>query len=796
MDIKSFVIGIKYLLGSAVVCFSLLVEAQQSVTTFPLDQVEVTEGVFHQASKTDFNYIKQLNSDRLLAPFFREAGLQPKAESYTNWENTGLDGHILGHYVSALSMYYASTKNKEADSLLDYTLSELKRVQTANGNGYIGGVPRSEKLWKEIESGHINAGSFSLNGSWVPLYNIHKTFAGLKDAWVHANKPEAKQMLIALTDWFIKITENLTEAQVQDMLRSEHGGLNEVFAEVYAITGDKKYLELAKRFSEHALLDPLAANNDILTGMHANTQIPKFIGFKRISQLGSDEKFHDAASHFYENVTEHRSLSIGGNSVREHFNPIDDFSSVLTSEQGPETCNTYNMLKLSKLLFEDSGDENYIDFYERALYNHILSSQNPNGGFVYFTPMRPGHYRVYSQPETSFWCCVGSGLENHTKYNELIYAKTADTLFVNLFMPSKVNWKEKRATIVQNTHFPEEAKTQLIWQSKRRTKATVKLRYPSWVKHGELKITINGKQQNINAAPGSYVALSRKWKSGDTIEMELPMQLSLEEIPDESGFVSVKYGPIVLAAVTGEENQDGMFADDSRGGHIASGPFLPMTEAPMFVSEDKASILKHIKPIPGEALKFSTSGLVYPEHFKNLELQPFYKIHEKRYAIYFDTETPEGLEKRKQELENKQKEEAYLRSITLDYIAPGEQQPESDHGIESKDSNSGVHQNRHWRDARGWFSYNLKNRGNEAKAIRITYYGKDKGRQFKILLNGKLIASPELNGTEGDNFFDVDYDLPKDIVEQNKILNLRFEAMPNSTTAGIYGIRLISEKAN
>ncbi|MFD0990426.1 beta-L-arabinofuranosidase domain-containing protein [Mariniflexile jejuense] len=781
----------RYIVVCLILFSSVVASAQQQVQLFTLDEVSVTSGVFKQAAETDFEYIKQLNPDRLLAPFLREAELEPKAASYTNWENTGLDGHTLGHYLSALSMYYASSKDKKAEALIDYVLSELKRVQIANGNGYIGGIPESKVLWKEIHQGNIKAGSFSLNNKWVPLYNIHKTFAGLKDAWVHAQKAEAKTMLIDLTNWFIKVTENLTDIQVQDMLRSEHGGLNEVFAEVYNITGEKRYLELAKRVSQLALLNPLAANEDVLTGMHANTQIPKFIGFERIAQLEHNTKYHDAALNFYNNVTEKRSLSIGGNSVREHFNPTDNFSSVLSSEQGPETCNTYNMLKLSKLLFEDSENANYIDFYERGLYNHILSSQNPKGGFVYFTPMRSGHYRVYSQPETSFWCCVGSGMENHTKYNELIYAKNDDALYVNLFIPSTVTWDEKNAFITQKTNFPEEASTTLIWQCKKKTTATIKVRYPKWVKNGELKVYINGKLQKVEATSGTYISLTRKWKDNDRIEMKLPMHLSLENIPDQSGYVSIKYGPIVLALAINNENQDGLFADDSRGGHIASGKFLPSTEAPMFLLEKGQDILERIHPIPNEPLKFNATNLLYPETYKNCVLEPFYKIHEKRYAIYFKTETPEDLAKAQAVIEEKQKAELYLQSITLDYVAPGEQQPESDHGIKHENSNSGLNQNRHWRDATGWFSYNLKNSKAKTKALRVTYFGKDSGRKFKILVNGVVIATPNFNGEKGDTFFDVDYNLPETVANNSETLTVRFEAEKNSVTAGIYGVRLI-----
>ena len=789
-----YLIKIKYIVVSLFL-LNAVAEAQEKVSLFPLNAVSVESGVFREAALTDFKYIQALDVDRLLAPFLREAGLDPKADSYTNWENTGLDGHTAGHYISALSMYYASTGDQNAKEMLEYALAELDRVQKANGNGYIGGVPGSDALWAEIKAGKINAGSFSLNDKWVPLYNIHKTFNGLKDAWVHAELPQAKRMLIELTDWFLDITADLNEVQIQDMLRSEHGGLNEVFAEVYAITDDKKYLKLAEDFSQQALLKPLAANEDILTGMHANTQIPKFIGFERISQLEEAKAYHDAASNFFDNVTTQRSISIGGNSVREHFNPVDDFSAVVSSEQGPESCNTYNMLKLSKMLFEDTANENYIDFYERGLYNHILSSQNPDGGFVYFTPIRPGHYRVYSQPETSFWCCVGSGMENHTKYNELIYAKKEDKLYVNLFIPSEVNWEEKKARLTQKTNFPEEASTELVWNSKKKTKATLMLRYPKWVNAGELKVYVNDKLQKVIATPGSYIPLERKWKDGDRIKMELPMHLSLEELPDDSGYVSVKYGPIVLAAGTGDEDQDGLFADDSRGGHIADGPFLPLTEAPMFLTENGANLLNEITPVEGKPLHFAAPDLFYPESYSDLVLQPFYKIHEKRYSIYFKKETTEGLAEKQRKLEEQQKAEAYLRKITLDFVAPGEQQPESDHGMLSENSNSGLNQNKHWRDAKGWFSYDLRNKKTKAKTLRLTFFGKDTDREFKILVNGKVIAQPKLTGTRGNDFFEVDYAIPRELSANKEILTVRFEAEEGSTTAGIYGVRLLSISA-
>ena len=543
----------------ALVLSTSLGKAQNApqVSYFPLQNVKLLDSPFLQAQQTDLHYILALDPDRLLAPFLREAGLQPKAPSYTNWENTGLDGHIGGHYLSALSMMYAATGDTTVHNRLNYMLNELNRAQQTVGTGFIGGTPGSLQLWKDIKAGKIRPGGFDLNGKWVPLYNIHKTYAGLRDAYLYAGSDLARQMLIAFTDWMIDITSGLSDEQIQDMLRSEHGGLNETFADVAEITGDKKYLELARRFSHKLILDPLIKEEDKLTGMHANTQIPKVIGYKRIAELSQDDKnwnhaaeWDHAARFFWNTVVNHRSVCIGGNSVREHFHPSDNFTSMLNDVQGPETCNTYNMLRLTKMLYQNSHnpnqtnepDPNYVNYYERALYNHILASQEPDkGGFVYFTPMRPGHYRVYSQPETSMWCCVGSGLENHTKYGEFIYAHQKDMLYVNLFIPSQLTWKEQGIILTQETRFPDDDKVTLRIDEAPKKKRTLMIRIPEWANHSKgYSVSINGKRKMFVMAKGNqYLPLSRKWKKGDVITFHLPMKsagaASVSVRPKKSG---------------------------------------------------------------------------------------------------------------------------------------------------------------------------------------------------------------------------------------------------------------------
>ena len=777
-------------------CFEssvLVAQEGQSVQLFSLEDVTLGESIFQNAREVDLNYILELEPNRLLARFLREAGLEPKAETYPNWENSGLDGHIAGHYLTALSLMYASTGNQEVLERLDYMLKELKRVQDANRNGYIGGVPGSRDLWTQISEGNIEAASFSLNGRWVPLYNIHKTYAGLYDAYRHAGSELAKEMLVDYTDWMLNMTDSLTDDQIQLLLRSEHGGLNEVFANVAKLTGEKKYLALAKDFSHEALLEPLSVEKDPLNGMHANTQIPKVIGFEAVAQVSGEEKYHDAARFFWENVTGKRTVAIGGNSVREHFHPKTDFSTMIESVQGPETCNTYNMLKLSKRLFKAEGLERYIDYYEKGLYNHILSSQHPEkGGFVYFTPMRPGHYRVYSQPETSFWCCVGSGLENHGKYNELIYAHTDEDLYVNLFIPSTVRWKEKDFALTQETNFPEEEFTSFEVDTKEPKRLNLKIRYPRWVSPGKLQVTVNGERAKVEGKPGTYLSISRIWRDGDSIKVELPMHLSSERFPDGSDFKALKYGPVVLAAKTGSQDLQGLFADASRGGHIPAGEQIPLTEMPYFISDKTENVENLIQRIPGKGLTFSAAEVIYPSKFENLEFIPFYKIHDSRYVVYLPLANMDEIQRIEYERKQEEKEEKILAALTIDEVAPGEQQPEADHFIQSEDSQIGVHRNRHWRDAEGWFSYTMVDKDKQARRLRVTYFGGDSGRQFRIFINGTVIAEETFQGEEGDRFFTKNYKIPKGLVQKSDgKLVLKFEALANSRTAGIYNIKLL-----
>lgn len=750
---------------------------------FDIKDVRLSESAFKKAQDMDIRYLLSLDPDRLLAPYMKEAGLEPKAENYTNWENTGLDGHVGGHYLSALSYMYASTGNQEIKERLDYYISELKRCVDAEG--YLSGVPHGRQIWKEISEGNIRAASFGLNDRWVPLYNIHKIYAGLRDAYLITGNKDALKMFLDLTEWMYNLTEGLTEEQLQDMLRSEQGGLNEVFADAAALSGDSRYLDLAKRFSHKYLLDFLIAKEDKLTGMHANTQIPKVIGYKRIADIEGNQTWNDAASFFWETVVEKRSISIGGNSVYEHFHPAEDFSSMLTSEQGPETCNTYNMLRLSRMLYTTSADSKYMDYYERALYNHILSTINPiQGGFVYFTPMRSGHYRVYSQPQTSFWCCVGSGIENHARYGEMIYSHKADEeLVVNLFIPSTLKWG--KTVIEQINNFPAEEGTTLLINPKKASEFTVSIRVPEWTSGDRMNPRVNGEAVEGVIEEG-FLKIYRKWTKGDRLTVDLPMSLRAVQLPDMSENYSFMYGPMVLAASLGKEDQLGMYADDSRGGHIAAGKKLPLNEMPLIVGE-KEDMLSRISKVEGRPLTFRMTGLA-PLKYKELTLVPFSSLHECRYMVYWPLVSEDEWKARLAKQEMDEKARIALEMFTADKVTCGEQQPESDHFANVANSVNGDNDGRHWRRTRneGWFSYVMNPKGKTIQHIRIVCQGQE-GNEAKVLVN-EVEAGNFRTMTPGNEEMHL---VPVPAELQNAdLMTITIKGIEGKSTPMIYEVRL------
>lgn len=783
---------------SVVLCCSWLaasvyaeVPVARSAETFPLGRVRLLDGPFKHAQELNRRYLLAHDLDRLLAPFRIEAGLPSPKPKYPNWESSGLDGHTAGHYLTALAQELAVSGDAEWKRRLDVMVAGLAECQAAGPDGYVGGIPRGRTLWNDIAAARINFQNFSLNGAWVPWYNEHKLFAGLRDAWVIGGNAQARDVLIRLADWCDTLLAGLTDAQMQAMLGSEHGGMNEVLADVHAITGDAKYLRLAQRFSHRAILDPLLRHEDKLTGLHANTQIPKVIGFARIAELGGDASWRNAAQFFWETVVDHRSVAFGGNSEREHFNPPDDFTRLVDSRQGPETCNTYNMLRLAEALHCGEPAARYADYYERALYNHILASQHPeHGGYVYFTPLRPRHYRVYSQPEVCFWCCVGTGMENHGKYGEFIYSRTSDNsaLFVNLFLASELDWAERHVRVRQETAFPDESRSTLTIGTAAPQRFILRIRHPAWC--AQPAVSVNGEPVPVVSSASSYLELDREWRDGDRLEIGLPMRTTVERLPDGSDYVAVLHGPIVLAARTDDPRPTDLVASDARMAHVSTGPDLPLDEAPMLVG-DFAQLPEQIRPVPGRPLTFTADSVIRPEKFRGLELVPFFRVHDSRYMLYWRTVTAAKYPAVVAAIEAGEQARLALEARTLDQVGPGEQQPEVEHDFRGEKSTSGVNEGRSWRDAAAWFSYRLKAAaGAGPLELIITIDGGERGRKFDLFVNDRLLASLAPEGGKRDHFIDTTFAIPADLVT-GEPLTVKFVASDKGRTASIYGVRLV-----
>ncbi len=796
---KSKHLAVNLFLCAFLMSFGSFAQEKLYPNEFPIGDVVLLDGPFKHARDLNIQVLLEYDVDRLIAPFRKEAGLPEKAKLYANWE--GLDGHVGGHYLSALAINYAATGNAECKKRMDYMLSELKLCLAANnknnpewGRGYLGGVPNSEKIWSTFQKGDFAA----YRSAWVPWYNVHKLYSGLRDAWLYAGNEDAKDLFLKFCDWGINITSSLTEAQMQTMLDTEHGGMNEIYADAYQMTRDEKYLTVAKRFSHRMLLDAMAADQDNLDNKHANTQVPKAVGFQRIAELTNDKDYAEAGLFFWETVTGTRSLAFGGNSRREFFPSVASCIDFVNDVEGPETCNSYNMLKLTEDLFRVKPMARYADYYERTMYNHILSTQHPeHGGYVYFTPARPRHYRVYSSPNEAMWCCVGSGMENHGKYNQMIYTHQHDSLFLNLFVPSELNWREKGVKIKQDTKFPDEEKTRLrITEGSSPFKLMV--RYPSWVAQGALKISVNGKAIKVDAQPSSYVAIDRQWKAGDEVTIGLPMHNTVEQLPNVPNYIALMHGPILLGAKTGTEDLKGVVADDSRWGHIASGEKLPNDKAPIIIADNISSIPGKLVPVKGKPMTFKVSGLEMLNPLKKVELVPFSQIHDSRYMIYWMALSKEQSRTYLDSLATLEKEKLALQKRTIDFVAPGEQQPEADHLIQKQNSNTGNNQDEFWRDARneGYFSYNMATNSETNLVLMVRYWGADRGpRKFDIFIDDEKLITEDNTGKWNQNKFqEVEYAIPDSMVKGKDRVRVKFQAIAGSATASVYYIRLARKK--
>ncbi len=780
----------KFLILSALIT-PQLISAQESLYSneFPLGDVKLLDSPFKKAMDLNVNTLLEYDIDRLLAPYLKEAGLTPKGEDFPNW--AGLDGHVGGHYLTALAIHYAATGDERLKERLEYMLSQLAMCAAARNDGYIGGVPGGDLLWEEIRKGNTG----KVWEYWVPWYNVHKMYAGLRDAWVYTGSKVGLNLFLNFCDWGAELVSKLTDDQMEQMLGNEFGGMNEVFADAYAITDDQKYLDIAKRFTHHAIFDDLNKGVDNLDNLHANTQVPKVIGYQRVSEVSGDESYHGAADFFWDTVVNNRSLSIGGNSRREHFASAADAKSYVDDREGPESCNTNNMLKLTEGLFRMVPDAKYADFYERALYNHILSTQHPeHGGYVYFTSARPGHYRVYSQPNSAMWCCVGTGMENHGKYGQFIYTHSADSLWVNLFIPSELNWKAKGIKLTQNNNFPNEESTSIKISLDYPSEFTLNLRHPGWC--AEPVVKVNGERIKVKSVPSSYISLTREWRDGDVVEMELPMNMRIEELNYLPSYVSIMRGPIVLAArLNSDVPMPGLIAGDHRWGHIAGGPLVSVFETPLLIGK-RQDILKKLNALKPEkdGFTFRTKG-VFVNDGAEVVLEPFHDIHDSRYMLYWLSMTPQEYSAYKKRALQDEELRLALDKRTVDAVNTGEQQPEVDHGMKSAGSGSGNYSGEPWRDASngGYFSYDLATDNLKDLILRVRYWGNESAsNKFSILVDDISIAEVENGNLKGkDEFIDREYTIPSELLEGKNSVNVKFSTSKGNSTGGIYHVRLL-----
>jgi len=745
------------------------------VTPFPLDQVRLKPSPVLTAVETNKKVLLAVDPDRLLHNFRAGAGLEPKAPVYGGWEARGIAGHSLGHYQSALALMYAQTGDPEFKRRALYITRELAACQAKTGDGYAGGttVDRNGKtidgkiVYEELRKGQIDT-SGGLNGGWVPIYTYHKVMAGALDAHRYCDDPPSLEVAIGLAGYLGGVFEALDDDQVQKILSVEHGGISETYAELYARTGNPRWKTLALRVRHHAILDPLRDGRDDLAGKHANTQIPKLIGLARTYEIDPNPEHARTAMFFWETVTKDHSYVIGGNSEYEHFGPARKLADKL-SQQTCECCNSYNMLKLSRHLYGWSGEAKYFDFYERAHLNHILSQQDPDTGmFTYFSPLASGFARVHSTPDDAFWCCHGTGMENHSKHGDSIWwhdtSSAGDKVVVNLFYPSTLNWREKGVVLDMETGYPYKD-TVTLRATKAAKPVAVALRLPGWCRTPSA--ILNGKAVTAPAKAG-YLPL--KLKAGDVVTLHLPMPVYSETMPDDDRLVAYLSGPLVLAADLGPVSQtwdsfDPVVVNDTNDG------VLVKTGEQTFTLADKS------RP-------------------QALTLRPFAEQHHNRTAVYFRRFTAAEWPAVEATYAADARARADIRARTVDIMRLGEQQPEADHNFKGTpntvDSGNLTVRNRMVNN--GFFQFDMATAPGPL-LLRVSYEGSARDKDFDILVDGQVVAHETLTGPRTAVYNIREYRIPEALTQGKAKITVRFESHRDQWTA-VYEARLIKEETH
>ena len=745
---------------------------------FDLSDVRLLGGPFETAHRATEKYLLTVDTNRLLAGFRINSGLPSKGEIYGGWETGGLAGHSLGHYLSACAQEYSHYGDKRFKAKADAIVDGLAECQQARPDGFLSAFnfndgfnrKKLDAIWADVKAGKMRSGGFDLNGMWSPWYVHHKVLAGLLDVNSMCSSPKALQVAQKFADWAYDETKDLTPDQWQKMLGTEYGGMNDSLTELYVRTKNARDLELAQKFYDNRVLEPLSRGVDNLAGKHSNTQIPKIIGLARLYEVTGEEKDRKTAEFFWDAVVNHHTYVMGGNSNGEYLGTPDKLADKLTTNTC-ETCNTYNMLKLTRHLFEWHPDAKEMDFYERAYYNHILASQDPESGMVtYFVPLATNSFRRYSNPFYDFTCCHGSGMENHTKHGDTTYFHGGgSTLWVNLFMPTELHWKEAKTSLRQETSFPNGNRVTITILDGNRD-FDMRLRHPGWAR-GPITYSVNGKAIAKSSTPSTYVSIKRKWRKGDRLEFSLPMSLHEETTPDDINKVALLYGPIVLAADMGP-------GSDRRAKQVSQSAVY---RTPVLVPNDRP-LNNWLKPIPGKPLAFQSVNAAKPA---DLTFAPFYSMTHERYGVYFDRFTTSQWDAKEAEYRAEEAHRKDLEARTIDSIMIGEMQPERDHHVSSERNDVRTQNDRGTRQPLpgGWFEFDLKVDPKEPVDLVVTYWGNERSRtDFGIFADKIKVASETLQSRPQNRFYEVVYSLPAEITSQKSTIRVRIE--PSANNAG------------
>jgi uncharacterized protein len=776
----------------------------------PLTDVRVTGGPLQRAQELNAEYLLKLEPDRMLAYYRKLAGLQPKAEGYGGWDGDGrqLTGHVAGHYLSAVSLMWAATGDQRFKDRADYIVAELKEVQEANGNGFVGALENCQEQFAEVAKGNIRSGGFDLNGLWSPWYTLHKTYAGLRDAYRYTGNQTALEIEEKFSEWAEGIVANLDDAQIQKMLNTEFGGMNEVFVDLYVDTGNKRWLDLSYKFEHHAILDPLKKQQDRLAGTHGNTQVPKLIGSLARHVAIGDESDGVAARYFWDRVVNHHSFATGGHGKDEYFGRPDKLNEFVDGRTA-ETCNVYNMLKLTRKLFALDPDPQYAEFTERALFNHILASIDPQDGRTcYMVPVGQGVQHEYQDMFGGFTCCVGSGMESHALHGDGIYYEAGDRLWINLYVPSRAEWKSAGASLEMNTDFPEGDSATLTVGVDKPREMTLSFRRPSWAGDG-FKMEVNREPVANLGKPGEYINVKREWKSRDKVTFTLPKKLRLEPLADNPDRVAIMWGPLVLAGDLGPQRTRGRRRGERGRAEAKEIPvfvtnqrpvedWLKPSEADEVAIDDDASEVNdgEVGSDDGEKVEvaFRTEG-VGREH--DVAFAPFYRLHRRVYGGYWDLFTESQWEARAAEIAAERERLHKLEAATIAFAQPGNMQSERDFKYEGEEAWPMRAGDRAGRYGRGWMSFELPIDPSHPAALLVTYRGGERRREgdFKIFVAGKLVAEQRLESGKPAKFFDVEYAIPDELVAGKETVTVRFEAAEARDIGPIFGLRMIRADA-